>query len=114
MARIWVLRAVVIRVDGSQFPSSQQQHSLGVPGAWVRASDPAWAQRLSRSTNFASGPLVFAVEGFVHVNVLHDRRTIFDTRKISKISKPLCWDRYLIVMLLGCLMWSTAPGLFMW
>ena len=50
----------------------------------------------------------------MHVNVLHDRRTIFDTRKISKISKPLCWDRYLIVMLLGCLMWSTALGCLMW
>ena len=33
----------------------------------------------------------------MHVNVLHDRRTVFDTRKISK-------DRYLIVMLLLCLM----------
>ena len=40
---------------------------------------------------------VFAVEG-VHVNVLHDRRTVFDTREISKISKPLSWDRYLIVV----------------
>ena len=27
---------------------------------------------------------VFAVEGFVHVNVLHDRRTVFDTRENSK------------------------------
>ena len=54
--------------------------------------------------NSGSGPLVFAVEGFVHVNVLHDRRTVFDTREISKIARPLCWDRYLIVMLLGCLM----------
>ena len=44
----------------------------------------------------------------MHVNVLHDRRTVFDARKISKISKPLRWDRYLIVMLLVCRMWSTA------
>jgi hypothetical protein len=63
---------------------------------------------LSRLTKFASGPLVFAVEGFVHVNVLHDTRTVFATREISKVPKPLCWDRYLIVMLLVCLMWSIA------
>ena len=44
----------------------------------------------------------------MHVKVLHDMRTVFDTREISKISKPLCWDRYLIVMLLVCLMWSRA------
>ena len=34
----------------------------------------------------------------MHLNVLHDRRTVFDTREISKISKPLSRDRYLIVV----------------
>ena len=49
----------------------------------------------------------------MHLNVLHDRRTVFDARKISKISRHSYWDRYLIVMLLVCLMWSTA-GCLMW
>ena len=88
MARIWVLRAVVIRLDGRQFPSSQQQHSLGVPERGSRCRTPHGLSGCLGQRNF---------EGFVHVNVLHDRRTVFDTRKISK-------DRYLIVVLLLCLM----------
>jgi hypothetical protein len=47
---------------------------------------------------------MFAVAGFVHVNVLHDRRALSDTHEISTLRS----DRYLIVMLLGCLMWSAS------
>ena len=108
MGLIWVPRTVVIRVDGSQFPSSQQQHSLGVPGAWFRVWDPHGRSGCLAQRNPASDRIVAAVEGFLHVNVLHDRRTVFDTRRIFKFLRRA---RYLIVMLRGSLVWSAATYL---
>ena len=101
MARIWVLRAVVIRLDGRQFPSSQQQHSLGVPGAWSRCRTPHGLSGCLGQRNFASGPLAFAVKGLVHVNVLHGQEEGIRNAENFQI---LVTGRYLIVLLLGCLM----------
>jgi hypothetical protein len=51
--------------------------------------------------NFASGPLVFAVKGLVHVRCLHGQE---DGIRHAGNFQILVMGRYLIVMLLGGLM----------